>query len=261
MLIKPKISIITVSYNCDATIGQTIRSVASQIYPNIEHLIVDGQSVDETIQEVEKNRHPALILYSEPDEGIYDAMNKGLSLATGEIVGFLNADDFFADEKVLERIAESFSESSIEASFGDLLYVTEDTQRVVRHWKSRPFEKGDFARGWCPAHPTFYIRRSALEKMGVFDKSYKLAADAEFMMRYLESGDIRSIYIPHVQIRMRVGGATNQSWRNIVLQNQEIFHALEKNGIPYSAFVFWCHKISNRLWQRVVGFFINNKIE
>lgn len=254
MVVLVKISVITVSYNSAATIADTVRSVASQTHPDIEHLVIDGRSTDDTVQVVEVHRHPNLVLTSEPDKGIYDAMNKGLNRATGDVIGFLNADDFYADADVLARVAKAFEDDpSVEACFGDLVYVSEDNRKVVRYWKSRPYEKGSFARGWCPAHPTFYIRRSALERLGLFDLTYRLAADTEFMMRYLERGGVRSAYIPHVQVRMRVGGATNQSWRNIVRQNREIFHALQKNGVPHFATSFWAHKLASRLWQRLAG--------
>ena len=249
-----KITVITVSYNSAATIADTVRSVASQTHPDVEHLVIDGQSIDCTVQVVEAYRHRNLVLSSEPDKGIYDAMNKGLSRATGEVIGFLNADDFYADADVLARVAKAFEdEPSVEVCFGDLVYVSEDNRKVVRYWKSQPYEKGSFSRGWCPAHPTFYIRRSALERLGQFDLTYRLAADTEFMMRYLERGGVRSAYIPHVQVRMRVGGATNQSWRNIVRQNREILAALEKNNIPYSLPSFAVHKLLSRFNQRLAG--------
>lgn len=248
-----KISVITVAYNCASTIADTVRSVANQTYTDIEHLVVDGQSTDETVQIVQAHRHPHLVLSSEPDGGIYDAMNKGLKRSTGDIIGFLNADDFYADDKVLARVAKAFEDPGVEACFGDLVYVTEDNRKVVRLWKSRPYTNGSFARGWCPAHPTFYIRRSALERYGSFDLKYRLAGDTEFMMRYLECGGVRSVYIPRVQVRMRVGGTTNQSWSNIVRQNREIFHALRKNDIPHSTVSFWIHKLTSRLWQRLAG--------
>lgn len=250
-----KISVITVSYNSAATIADTVLSVGSQTYTEIEHLVIDGSSTDATVQVVEEHRHPNLVLNSEPDNGIYDAMNKGLHRATGEVIGFLNADDFYADTKVLASIAKAFQDDHrIEACFGDLVYVSEDNSKVVRYWKSRPYEKGSFALGWCPAHPTFYIRRSALERLGKFDLTYQLAADTEFMMRYLEDGEIRSVYLPKVLVRMRVGGATNQSWRNIVQQNREILQALGQKKIPYSLGSFIFHKLTSRIWQRLVGF-------
>ena len=250
-----KISVITVSYNSAATIVDTVRSVACQSHTDIEHLVIDGLSTDDTVKVVESNRHPNLVLSSEPDMGIYDAMNKGLARATGDIIGFLNADDFFADTEVLMRVAQAFeSDSRIEACFGDLVYVSQDNLKVVRYWKSRPYEKGSFAHGWCPAHPTFYIRRTALNRLGQFDLNYRLAADAEFMMRYLELGAIKSKHIPHIQVRMRLGGATNQSWRNIVRQNREILQAFKKNCIPYSLPAFVFHKLASRVWQRLAGF-------
>lgn len=250
-----KISIITVSYNSASTIADTVSSVAFQNYQNIEHLVVDGRSTDNTLQVVEAHWHPNLFVRSELDSGIYDAMNKGFRWSTGDVIGFLNADDFYADNKVVERIAAVFADPSVEACFGDLLYVTQDTRKVVRYWKSKPYKKGDFALGWCPAHPTFYIRRSALERLGLFDQEYRLAADVEFMMRYLECGEIKSVYIPHVQVRMRMGGATNQSWQTILRQNQEIFDALRKNDIPCSSIFFWVNKLASRIWQRLTGVF------
>jgi glycosyltransferase involved in cell wall biosynthesis len=250
-----KISVITVSYNSASTIADTVRSVATQNYQDIEHLIIDGKSKDITIEVVEQHRHPHLILTSEPDGGIYDAMNKGLKRASGEVIGFLNSDDFFADNNVLKKIATAFEDESVEACYADLVYVTPDNSRVVRHWKSKKFIKGDFAKGWCPAHPTFYVRRSALERWGFFDQSFKLAADAEFMMRYLEKGEVKSVYIPNVLVRMRLGGATNQSWKNIIKQNKEIFLALQKNKIPFSLFGFWVFKIISRIRQYLSGRF------
>lgn len=249
-----KISVITVSYNSEATIADTLQSVACQRYADIEHLVVDGLSTDNTVKVVEANWHSNLVMSSEPDNGIYDAMNRGLARATGDVIGFLNADDLFADAEALTRVAQAFElDPSIEACFGDLVYVSEDNRRIVRFWKSRPYEKGSFSHGWCPAHPTFYVRRTALDRIGRFDLNYHLAADAEFMMRYLENGAIKSEYIPHIQVRMRLGGATNKNLRNIVYQNREILQALKENNIPYSLSSFVFHKLASRLWQRLAG--------
>lgn len=244
-----KITIITVSYNSAATIADTLRSVASQTHKEIEHLIIDGGSNDETIKVVESCRHPGLILSSEPDGGIYDAMNKGLARASGEIVGFLNSDDFYADSTVLEKIASAFDDESIEACFGDLVYITQDNLREVRYWKSKPFVAKDFEKGWAPAHPTFYVRASAIERFGGFDLSFKLAADFDFMMRYLEVGKVNSKYIPSILVRMRLGGASNQSWGNVFKQNKEIFLSMKKNGVRLNFYKFSKNKIINRLWQ------------
>lgn len=254
-----KITIITVAFNSESTVADTMNSVANQTYQNFEHLVLDGKSKDLTVQVVEAHHHHNLILTSEPDDGIYDAMNKGLSRACGDVIGFLNSDDFYADTTVLERVAAAFEDESVEACFADLVYVTPDARRVVRYWKSKYFAKGDFAKGWCPAHPTFYIRKSALQRLGGFDQSYKLAADVEFMMRYLEQGAVKSVYIPHVFVRMRLGGATNQSWGNVWKQNQEIFAALKKNKVPFSVVGFWAQKVLSRTWQHVAARFFRPK--
>jgi len=249
----PKISVITVSYNSAKTIADTLNSVAAQTYSNVEYIVVDGASTDETLDLVRQHRNLNMRLISEPDKGIYDAMNKGLEQATGEVVGFLNSDDFYADAAVLEKIANAFQDPAVDACYADLVYVTKENSRVVRYWKSKPFTKGDFAKGWCPAHPTFYVRKSVIERLGLFDLSYKMGADVEFMMRYLECEQIRSIYIPHVFVCMRLGGASNINWKNIVLQNKSIFAALRRNGVPFSRMLFVANKVVSRFIQFVIA--------
>jgi glycosyltransferase involved in cell wall biosynthesis len=248
-----KISIITVAYNSAKTIADTLNAVAMQTHTDIEHLVIDGASKDGTFEIVSSHANPQLRLISEPDKGIYDAMNKGLALASGEVIGFLNSDDFYANASVLAKIANAFQDPAVDACYADLVYVSQDNSRVVRYWKSKPFIKGAFAKGWCPAHPTFYVRKSVIERLGLFDQSYKIGGDVEFMMRYLECGQIRVVYIPHVLVRMRLGGASNQSWKNIVLQNKEIFAALRKNGVPFSRMWFAANKVVSRLNQFIVG--------
>ena len=248
-----KISVITVGYNSEKTIADTLNAVAIQTHSDIEHLVIDGASKDGTVEMVRRHANSKIRLVSEPDTGIYDAMNKGLTRATGEVVGFLNSDDFYADSAVLAKIANAFQDPEVDACYADLMYVTQDNSRVVRYWKSKPFTKGDFAKGWCPAHPTFYVRKSVIARLGHFDQTYKLAADVEFMMRYLECGQIRAVYIPHVLVRMRVGGASNHSWKSIVQVNKEILAALRKNGIPFSRMWFAASKVVSRLNQFVHG--------
>ncbi len=248
-----KITVITVAFNSAQTISDTLDAVANQSHQDVEHLVIDGASKDGTVDIVRAHRNPKIELVSEADNGIYDAMNKGMLRASGEVVGFLNSDDFYADNDVLARIAEAFEDSTVDVCFADLVYVTPDNRKVVRYWKSKPFVKGDFARGWCPAHPTFYVRKSVIERLGLFDLSFKLGADVEFMMRYLERGQVRFTYIPQVLVRMRVGGATNQSWANIVQQNREIFAGLRKNDVPFSPVAFWIHKLWSRGLQFIAG--------
>ena len=248
-----KISVITVTYNSAKTIADTLDAVAMQTHTDIEHLVIDGASKDGTVEMVLSHANPQIRLISEPDKGIYDAMNKGFTQATGEVIGFLNSDDFYADAAVLAKVAKAFQDPAVDACYGDLVYVTQDNSQVMRYWKSKSFTKGDFAKGWCPAHPTFYVRKSVIERLGYFDQSYKLAADFEFMLRYLECGQVRAVYIPHVLVRMRLGGASNESWKSIVQQNKEIFAALQKNGVPFSKMWFAANKVVSRLWQFAAG--------
>ena len=249
----PLISLITVAYNAAATIEDTIRSVLSQTYTNVEYIIIDGGSRDGTSGILDKYDDRVDYWLSEKDGGIYDAMNKGIAMASGDVVGFLNADDYFADESVLEQVAGVFRHESIDACYADLIYVSSDNRRALRYWKSKPFSKGAFGAGWCPAHPTFYVRKSVIDRYGSFDQSFLLAADAELMMRYLERNGVRAEYIPQVWVKMRTGGQTNQSWRNILQQNREILAALEKNHIPFSKSRFVANKISNRIRQFIAG--------
>jgi len=248
-----KISVITVAYNSGKTIKDALDAVATQSYRDYEHLIIDGASKDDTVKIAHSHPNPNIRVISQPDEGIYDAMNKGLIQATGEVVGFLNSDDFYADCLVLEKVAEAFHDPTVDACYADLEYVTPDKSRVVRYWKSRPFITGDFANGWCPAHPTFYVRKSAIEQFGLFDRSFKMGADVEFMMRYLERCNVHAVYIPYTLVRMRIGGTSNKSWTNIFRQNRDILNALRKNGVPFSLLQFGLNKVVSRLWQFTAG--------
>lgn len=248
-----KISVITVCYNSAKTIADTLDAVAMQTHTDIEHLVIDGASKDGTVEIVRSHANPKIRLISELDKGIYDAMNKGFTQATGEVVGFLNSDDFYAGTGVLAKVSNAFQDPAVDICYGDLVYVTQDNSRVVRYWRSKPFTKGDFSKGWCPAHPTFYVRKSVIERLGLFDQSYKMGADVEFMMRYLERGHVRAVYIPDVLVRMRLGGASNQSWKNILQQNKDIFVALRKNDVPFSRIWFTVNKVVSRLNQFVVG--------
>lgn len=243
-----KISVITVAYNAEATIGDTLDSVAAQTGADFEHIVVDGNSSDNTMEIVKSKAHDRLRWISEPDNGLYNAMNKGAQLATGDVFGFLNADDIYADPSVLAQITSTFREGAVDACYADLAYVSQDNKTVLRYWKSRQFRIGNFALGWCPAHPTFYLRKSVVEPLGYFDESFRLAADGELMMRYLEVNEISSRYIPRVWVRMRVGGQTGQT-KNIYWQNKELFRALRKNNIPFSPVKFVVSKIINRIFQ------------
>lgn len=179
-----KISVITATYNCVNTIDDCLASVQGQSHPDVEHIVVDGASTDGTIAVVESRHDCRGSLVSEPDNGIYDALNKGIARARGDVVGFLHADDLYADTGVLARIAAAFADPAVEAVYGDLVYVRkEDTGKVVRYWRSRPFFRRQLAWGWMPPHPTFYVRRELYQRFGAFDTTYRIAADYDCMLR------------------------------------------------------------------------------
>lgn len=244
-----RISVITVCFNSEATIGQTLQSVREQTHGDIEHVVVDGGSRDNTLEVVATEGPHVVKLVSEPDSGIYDAMNKGLALATGDVIGFLNSDDVFAHAEVVSKIALAMTDSAIDACYGDLVYVTQDDlNKIVRYWKSGQYRQGLFERGWVPAHPTFYARRKLYEKYGGFDLDMKLAADFDILLRFFEVHRIRTAYIPDVLVRMRLGGATNVSLGNVLRQNVEIAKAFRKYGLRVGLKPF-AFKLMSRLSQ------------
>jgi len=226
-----KISVITVVYNNRATIALALDSVVAQRHRDIELIVVDGNSTDGTIQVLSEYGSKISVLVSERDDGIYDALNKGISLATGDVIGFLHSDDLLADDDALARVAAQFADDSIDAVYGDLVYVRkDDSSQIVRTWTAGSYTPTRLARGWMPPHPTFYARRSVYERLGQFDTSFRIAADYDCMLRFLKAG-IRVAYIPHLQVRMRVGGASNKSLANIIKKSSEDFRALRKNDV------------------------------
>ncbi len=245
-----KLTIITVSFNSQATIEDTILSVASQNYSDIEYIIVDGGSVDGTVDLIKQHENKVSRWISEPDNGIYDAMNKGIAMSTGDVIGILNSDDVYADNKVLEYVATAFGNPSIDSCYADLVYVDQnDVNRIVRYWKSCDYKNGLFEKGWAPPHPTFYVRKSIYEKYGNFDLDYKLAADFEIMMRFIEKYKIKTVYFPKVFVKMRLGGATNKSFVNIIKQNYEIMLSYKKNSIKLPLFSFLTNKVAAKVRQ------------
>ena len=229
-----KISVITATYNSAATVRDTLNSIANQDYPDIEHIIVDGASKDNTLQIVKEFPHVSNVL-SEKDNGIYDAMNKGIRLASGEIVGILNSDDLYISDEVLSKVASVFEDRSIDAVYGDLQYVqSHDTNAITRTWKAGVFKKKYFYYGWMPPHPTFFVRRRVYEKVGLFNTSLRSAADYELMLRLLLKHGIRVKYIPEVLVKMRTGGMSNASFQNRMKANKEDRLAWKLNDLhPY----------------------------
>jgi glycosyltransferase involved in cell wall biosynthesis len=247
----PTISVITVCRNSENTIEDTLRSVAGQTHPFVEHIVVDGNSSDATMEIVRRFSHVA-VKVSEPDKGIYDAMNKGIGLSTGEIIGTINADDFYATPDVLARVAAVFEDPAVDVCYGDLCYVRyTDPTKVVRYWRSSEFTPRLFLSGWCPPHPTFFVRCGVYDRLGTYDLQYTIAADVDLTMRFLEKHRVRSRYIPEVLVRMRLGGHSNKSVRNVVRQNREIWKALGTNGLNASFLKFAAGKLLRRAKQFV----------
>jgi glycosyltransferase involved in cell wall biosynthesis len=235
-----KITLITISYNSESTFQKTLESVQAQTYSKFEHILVDGGSTDATLTIAITFPHISKII-SEPDKGIYDALNKGLQNATGDIIGFLNSDDIFYDENSLEIIAAAFDENT-DCVFGDLVY-TNDQNQMKRKWKGSPFIRGTFKKGWMPAHPTFYCRRSIYEKFGLYNDSYKIAGDFELMLRFFEKHQIKSKYIPQTLVNMKVGGVSNKSLQSKYTILDEEFRAFRENGLKVNKLQYLYYKL------------------
>ena len=248
-----KISIITVVLNNVNTIVDTINSVLCQKYKNIEYIVIDGGSTDGTLSLLKSRRHQLSTLVSEPDRGIYDAMNKGLKLANGDIIGFLNADDFYCNSEVISKVAREFElDSFLEANYADLIYVDKiNTSKSIRYFKSSEFKQGLFLKGWCPPHPTFFVRKSVYERFGNFNLKYNLASDVDLMMRFLEKYKIKSLYKPETWVKMRMGGVSNKNLKNIWLQNMEILNSIYNNGLTVNPIIFFFYNIISRINQYI----------
>lgn len=227
-----KISVVTAVFNRVATIGAAIESVQAQTYGDVEHVVQDGGSNDGTLDVVRNAANGATRLFSERDHGIYDAINRGISRATGDVIGLMHSDDFFASSNVLAKVAEAFTNPSVEGVYGDLQYVSAiDPTRVIRHWRSGRYEPALLKRGWMPPHPTLYLRRQVFERFGLYDTSFSIAADYDAMLRYLVQGQIKLAYIPEVLVKMRLGGESNRSLERILRKSREDFRAIRKNGV------------------------------
>ena len=229
-----KISIITATYNSAGTVRDTLETIAAQQHPDIEHIIVDGRSSDKTLDIVRSFPHVARVI-SEKDKGIYDAMNKGIGLTTGEVIGILNSDDMYTDERVLADVAKAFEDPRVMTVYADLQYVHPDnTKKILRTWHSGLYRRKSFYYGWMPPHPTFFVRRSVYDRAGLFDTTLRSAADYELMLRLLLKHGLTAHYIPRVIVRMRAGGMSNASLWNRLRANKEDRLAWKLNGLhPY----------------------------
>ncbi|RBP51509.1 glycosyltransferase family 2 protein [Arenicella xantha] len=245
-----KISIITVVYNAESTILDTLEAVATQTYTNIEHIVVDGASTDGTMDRIEQSNYQPTCVVSEPDSGIYDAMNKGIALATGDMIGLLNADDVYQSNSVLAQVAAVMADAELDACYADLVYVkSQDLSAVTRYWRSREYAPGLCFRGWMPAHPTFFLRRSAYTEIGPYRADLKYQADLEFCARAFEQHKIRSRYVPELWVRMRLGGVTNNSFRTMWHGNWESYRALKALGMRRNPLWYFCLKFGAKIPQ------------
>lgn len=228
-----KISIITIAYNSASTIEDTLQSVLGQDYSNVEYIVIDGASKDGTQAIIEKYRERLAYFVSEPDKGIYDAMNKGVLAATGDLIGILNSDDFYVDNHVLSDVAKTFTQGDkLDALYADLVYVDRaDTNRVVRSWRAGTYRPGRFLHGWMPPHPTFFVTRRCYNEFGVYNTALRSAADYELMLRFIHKHRISVGYLNRVITKMRVGGESNVNLKNRIRANKEDRRAWAMNGL------------------------------
>jgi len=237
-----------VVFNAEHTIGDALESVARQDYSDIEHIVVDGASTDNTMVEVEARANSLAKVVSEPDSGIYDAMNKGLALATGDVIGLLNADDVLQDSGVISQVVEAHQDESLDACYANLVYVkADDLSQVTRYWRSQSHYQGLCFRGWMPAHPTLYLKRRVYDKVGNFNTDLRYQADLEFCARAFEVHSIRSKYIPELWVRMRLGGVTNNSLSSMIKGNWESYKALRKLGLKRDPISYFFIKFGSKL--------------
>jgi len=244
-----KISIITIAYNSAETIEDTIRSVVTQDHPDVEYIVVDGGSSDGTLEIISRYKKDIAMIVSEKDRGIYDAMNKGVRMATGDVVGILNSDDFYADNRVLGDVAQKFSEEKCEGLYADLVYVNRaQSDKVVRTWNAGPYVAGKFLKGWMPPHPTFFVKNEVYKKFGAYSLDLRSAADYELMLRFIHKHHISLSYLPRAIIKMRVGGQSNVTLRNRLKANMEDRLAWKMNGLRPAFFTLTWKPIS-KLFQ------------
>lgn len=233
-----KISIITATYNSEAHIADCVKSVNSQTYDNIEHIIIDGASKDNTVKIIEGTPNRVTKIVSEPDKGIYDAMNKGIRMATGDVIGILNSDDFFTSDDVIEEVVDTFNNNDIDALYGDVHFVDpNDLNKCVRYYSSAIFKPSLFRFGFMPAHPSFYMKRECYEKHGLYALDYKIASDYDLLIRYLYKEKINYKYLKKDFVTMRTGGVSTENFNSRVTLNREIVKACKKYGIKTNMFL------------------------
>lgn len=254
-----KVSLITITYNSEKTLEDTLKSVLEQTYSNIEYIIVDGASKDKTksiIQQYESHFKGRIKWISEPDKGLYDAMSKGIRMATGDVVGILNSDDFFTSNDVLQNIAEAFKQDSqLDAIYGDVHFVhPSNLNKCVRYYSSKIFKRKLMKLGFMPAHPSFYIRRECFDQYGLYKTDYKVAADFEFLLRVIYKAKIKTKYLPLDMVTMRTGGASTSGIESHKRIMKEHLRAFRENGIYTNSLLLslrYIYKVKELLWSKV----------
>ncbi|WP_341366837.1 glycosyltransferase family 2 protein [Yoonia sp. BS5-3] len=227
-----KISVVTAVMNGRATLPSCLQSLLVQSHRDIEHVVQDGGSTDGTLAYLRAHGHPQMALLSAPDNGIYDAINNGIKRASGDVIGLLHADDQLAGPTVLAAVVDALSDPDIDGVYGDLQYVARDDEtRVIRHWKAGAFAQAKLKRGWMPPHPTLYLRRAVFERWGLYDTSYRISGDYDGMLRFLASGQVRLAYVPHVMVRMKMGGVSNKSFAHMIRKSREDYRAIRHHKI------------------------------
>jgi len=241
-----KISIITITYNSQQTVEKTIQSVLSQDYPGIEYIIIDGKSKDGTMRIIDQYKKSISKIISEKDAGLYDALNKGIKQATGDVVGLLHSDDLYTNEKVISKVAAKFeADAELQGVYADLVFVNRnDPGKIMRTWKSGNYHEGAFLKGWMPPHPTFFVKRDCYEKFGNFNIKLKLSADYELMLRFIHKNQIKIAYLPETIVKMRMGGVSNVSFFVKLKANLEDKLAWRMNGIKPGAFTIFKKPLS-----------------
>lgn len=229
---KLKVSIITVCYNSEKTLQDTIDSVTEQAYENIEYIIIDGNSTDNTKQILEKNKNKIDVIVSEPDKGIYDAMNKGIKNASGNIIGILNSDDIFYDNQVIKNVINCFSNDSIDAVYGNIIYFkTNNYNKIVRRWKSKKYFPRFFENGNVPPHPSLFVKKKVYDEIGMYYPNFKISSDYEFMLRAFKIHKYNPYFLNQILVKMRIGGASTKNIKNILIGNKEIYQAWKMNNL------------------------------
>lgn len=251
MNINPLISIVTVTYNSENFIKDCILSVNNQTYKNIEHILVDGNSKDNTVELFKKNAKRTPIIISESDNGIYDAMNKGIKLSSGDFIGFLNSDDYFSSNNSLEIIVQNIKKYNVDCVHGNVVFLSKKN-KINRIWKSKNYYSGSFSKSWTPAHPTFYCKSSIYNKLGLYKTKYKIAADVELMMRFLEKNKISSKYISESLVCMREGGLSTNSFQSTVIISREVKRAHIENDLKFNWFNYIMGKFKKGISQKLL---------